>query len=140
MRFEYDLKEYIDPITGEKETFHWPFLTCHLQKRGFPVLPIKCLLDSGADFIIFPIELCGIFQVDLKKIPKAETEVVGGSTVTLYKVPYSTHQITIVIPGLKPVKETIAFCLGEKIPLLGRNFFQHFDILFRKGGKQFEVS
>ena len=104
-------------------------------------MPLRCLLDSGADVTVFPIELCGIFGVDLKKVIKGEMEGVGGIEVPSYTVSYDMHQMGIIIPGLEVVvKESISFCLCQHTPLLGRNFFKYFEIVFQRGGKAFEIS
>lgn len=142
MEFEYTLRDVLDLETGQTIITYIPLIDCFFNKRGVNFLgPISCLLDSGADFITMPAEFADYFKINVNKYTKKTINIVGGSTTIVYEVPFENHKIIISIPGLKKsIKETIHFCKGHKIPLLGRNFFKNFDITFKKEGKKFEIN
>lgn len=139
MIFEYDVFDYKDTETGEIEKRYLPFLTLTLSKRGFRLFSIKCLLDSGADVIIFPAHFAKHFSLNYRKFPKEETIVAGGGRSCLYKVFFKEHGITMFTLNV-PLRERIFFSEGQAYPLLGQEFFKYFRITFDTSNKVFDVT
>jgi len=140
MEFECSSKDYIDPVTNKKCAVFRPYIKVYLVKRGIKAWPISCLLDSGTDITLLPSSLSYYFKIDLSKFSVKEIEAVGGKLVPAYELSYENHGISFSVPGLSPVYHKIIFCDTEQTPLLGRNFFEHFEINFKKGGKNFEIN
>lgn len=138
MLIDYEEFEYRDDETGKKEKMHLPFLTLTLSKRGFSLFPIKCLLDSGVESIIFPVQFAKHFKIDYKKSPRVETGVAGGGTAPLYRVPFENHGITFFTLDV-PIRERVFFSEGQQYPLLGHEFFKYFRIAFDTANHCFEI-
>ncbi|MEK7086093.1 MAG: hypothetical protein AAB953_03720 [Patescibacteria group bacterium] len=135
---DYEELEFFDPKTSRKAKIYRPIVGVNLIKRGFKLFPIDCLIDSGADPIIFPIDLAHYFRVDCKKGYETEFRVADGGSVKFLEVSYEKHQIDIFINDVR-VKEKIYFSKGQKMPLLGQDFFKYFKIIFQRARKKFSL-
>ena len=102
---------------------------------------VSCLLDSGADMNVFPLEVAlhamGIKRKYLeRKGVHYRTRGIGGSEFSLYGLPCSFHH-----PRFRVGKEMIFFLENQTQCLLGRvgfmNAFTH--ITFNEEDKQLEL-
>lgn len=139
MIFEYDVFDYKDTQTGKIEKRYLPFLNLTFSKRGFRLFSIKCLLDSGADVIIFPSSFADYFHIPYKDFSKEETIVAGGGRSFLYEAPFKKHGITMFTLDT-PIRDRIFFSEGQAYPLLGQEFFKYFRITFDASNKVFDVN
>ena len=81
--------------------------------------PVKCLLDTGSDFNIFPLEygllFLGFSAKTIKQGLVVQIRGVGGVTKEAYG-----HYCDIQHPNFRLTKSLILFMADQKIPLLGR--------------------
>ncbi len=82
---------------------------------------IKCLVDSGADFNLFPADIGEKLGLKIKKGEKVEHIGIGNVGITAY-----AHPVKIFVKEYS-FKSEIHFSYDHKIPLLGREgFFKYF--------------
>ena len=137
--YEYTAFDYKTP-SGRTKKVYKPLLEVHPMKRGFKVIPVRCLLDSGADTIIFPAQAATFFKIDYKKCKKVRSEIAGGGHTHFYRVPYSVHKIELMVSGKKnPIHTSIDFSEGQNLPLLGQDFFDYYIITFNRGETKFSL-
>lgn len=138
MIFDYEELEFYDPESSRRGKIYRPIVTVQLIKRGFKLFPIECLLDSGADTIIFPADLAGFFKVNYKKGISTDFHVADGGLAKLFEVSYEKHGIDIFLDDVR-IKEKIHFSVGQKMPLLGQDFFKYFKVIFERGKRKFSL-
>lgn len=136
---EYEEIEFFDQKTLRKSKIYRPVVRLQLVKRGFKLFPIDCLIDSGADTIIFPSSLASYFKVNFLAGCEAEFRVADGGSAKLYEVSYESHGIDLFVDDVR-VKEKIYFSHGQKMPLLGQDFFKYFKITFERSKKKFSLN
>ena len=134
----YEELEFFDPKTSRRAKIYRTVVRVQLIKRGFKLFPIDCLIDSGADTIIFPTDLAHYFKVNYKKGYETEFRVADGGSAKLFEMPYEKHQIDLFVDDVR-IKEKIHFSQGQKIPLLGQDFFKYFKITFQRAKKKFSL-
>jgi hypothetical protein len=106
-----------------------PYAKILIRKKDMPKIWLEriAVVDSGADFTIFPKKDAAIFGIDLKKETKLDrTFGIGGQEkIYLYK------KLEIKIGNLK-LKIPVGFLDRNDIPaLLGRqNFLEIFKLIF----------
>lgn len=132
----YEELEFFDPKTSRRAKVYRPVIRVQLIKRGFRLYPIDCLIDSGADTIILPTGLAHYFKVNYKKGHETEFIVADGGLTRMFEVPYEKHQIDIFVDDVR-ISEKVHFSQGQKMPLLGQDFFKYFKITFQRAGKKF---
>jgi predicted aspartyl protease len=99
-----------------------PFVPIILSKGRKATPPVYALVDSGADFNLFPAHAATILGIDLKKGGKKEIYGVGDGKVIAYK-----HRVKIHIAKYSFDTE-VYFSERQKLSLLGRTgFFNLFD-------------
>lgn len=99
-----------------------PFVPVILSKGKLAAFPIHALVDSGADYCLFPAQVAEIIGLNVKTGVKKSIYGIGNQKVISY-----THKVKLHI--VKYSFETfIDFSESQKIPLLGRDgFFNHFN-------------
>lgn len=91
-------------------------------KNGKHFILVRAIIDSGADYIILPIETAG--QLNIKLISKSEFYSAGGNRFTVYKSPVELEYIIRKEGFRNIVQKTIVF-FAESQPaiLLGNHGF-----------------
>ncbi|MBD3331071.1 hypothetical protein GF354_06145 [Candidatus Peregrinibacteria bacterium] len=81
-----------------------------------------CLIDSGADYSILPIEIAGKFNLELGSQPRYTVQGAGGSRFTIYRSPIEIDHI-IKKRGFRDIKwkSTVYFSESGSTILLGQN-------------------
>lgn len=136
---DYEESGYLDKKSGKMAKLYRPLLTVNLIKRGFRFFPLECLLDSGADNIIFPADVARYFRINYKIGRLVDFEVAGGDTTSFYELDYKQHGIDIFVNDVR-VKQSICFSEGQKDILLGQDFFKNFVIKFDRKNKKFHLN
>jgi len=92
-------------------------------KHGKMVGPVQALIDSGADYNLFPEEVASIIGVKLTNGVLRMTEGIGGKTIKAYR-----HSgIKMFVEGHSFVT-SVDFSEEVTVPLLGQQgFFNKFD-------------
>ncbi|MBI2639240.1 hypothetical protein HYW83_06675 [Candidatus Peregrinibacteria bacterium] len=138
MIFDYEELEFYDETTRKRGTIYRPKIKVNLIKRGFRLFPVDCLLDSGADAIIFPTDAANYYKINYKKGRQITSQIAGGGSTIFYELPFEKHQISIFISDIH-IKEKICFSEGQKTPLLGQDFFKYFKIAFDRFNKKISL-
>jgi len=122
-QFEYSYlaQPYRDPSGNLIQEFR-PFVPVIVTKGKQSTLPIFALVDSGADFNLFPAQAAEIIGLKLKSGIKKPMFGIGGQQVMSY-----SHKVKLHI--VKYSFETwVNFSESQNVPLLGREgFFDHFE-------------
>jgi hypothetical protein len=94
-------------------------------KRGKVFGPLKALLDSGADYNLFPAEIGEILGIKVKKGKVFETEGIGGKRITTYR----HFGIKMFVEGYS-FESFVDFTYENSMPLLGQQgFFDKFKVI-----------
>ena len=135
---DYEELEYFDETTRKRGKLYRPILRFQLIKRGFQLYPMDGLLDSGADSIIFPAQAATYFKINYKKGRKIDSNIAGGGTTVFYELPFEKHKMAIFVDDVQ-IREKICFSEGQRMPLLGQDFFKNFKIAFDRKNKTFSL-
>ncbi len=105
-----------------------------IDHKMFPY-KIDCLLDSGADYNLFPADIGISIGINIKKGEKVEHIGIGNVGIMAYR-----HPIKIFLDGYN-FKTEAHFSFDHKIPLLGRDgFFKYFhEIVFNEKAKKLNL-
>ncbi len=90
-------------------------------KHNFNKWPISCLLDSGADFNLFPAKWGDSVGITVKKGQELTMFGIGGKNIASYR-----HNVSLFVNHYS-FDTTACFSFEQDIPLLGRDdFFKYF--------------
>ena len=105
-------------------------------QNGAKAITIELLLDSGAFTSLMSYEVGVLLGLKRRTLKEAEVDLIGFNNV-LSKGVFRTVRVTV--KGYKTVTLKAVWLYREQDrfiqPLLGRDFFQYFDIRFLKRGK-----
>lgn len=125
MKFKYEafpVKKTI--IFPQKIKNCRPIIRITLQKAKKSV-DIYALVDSGADYCVFPDEIGKAIGIDVESGRKDTAIGVSNNLIEIY-----FHKITLIIDKYK-FKVWVGFSKVLKMPLLGRSgFFEEFKVKF----------
>lgn len=103
-----------------------PSVTLQLQTQLKQWKYFTALIDSGADFSIFPLSAAIILDIETEKLKLTKVETADGEIFEIYK--------TEILAKLENQKFNLPIGFSKKIditPLVGRSgFFQTFKITF----------
>jgi len=112
------------PLVANKKliAFYYPIVSIQLSgNHRIYFQPIKCVVDSGADFNLLPANIGEDLGFNIKKGEKVTHTGIGNITLVAYK-----HTVTLYLEGYK-FKTDVHFSYDHKIPILGRDgFFKYF--------------
>lgn len=122
VKIAYTPKEIVDPATDKRTFLYIPTVDLVLiGPNRQPSVGIRCLLDTGADYNVFPAEyaLCylGLTEKKLERGIKLKLLGIGGVQRTAYG-----HKIKMVHPEFS-IQTVIYFLENQAMPLLGRRGF-----------------
>jgi hypothetical protein len=99
--------------------------------------PYWALLDSGADFVIFPGELAPLVGIEDVETGRRD-QIIG---VAGQKAPIYYHDVNLQVAGdthVFPI--TVGFSSQVSLPLLGRTFFARFkQVVFEEMKERLEL-
>ena len=110
-------------------------------KNGSNFILVEAVIDSGADFTIFPIELAGVLNLKLDKNSKKSFLGAGSNPFTVYPSPVKIEHI-LRQSGFRPLKWKSGVYFAESQPaiLLGnQGFLDHFVVTFDGKKKELEI-
>ncbi|MEK7610998.1 MAG: aspartyl protease family protein [Patescibacteria group bacterium] len=119
---------YLNPVTGQEAIYYSPKVAIVIWCNHLSTGPIRCLIDTGATFNVFPAEVAlaylGFSKKSLvKKCRKINFGGIGGIIREAYG-----HLCTIHTPDFRFNNVYIYFMDNQPYPLLGRvGFMDHFD-------------
>lgn len=138
LTFPYIPNSIINPKTQKVTgTIFRPQIPIRLSyNRKIVPFPIDCLVDSGADVNLFPVQWGQIVGIDIMKGIYKHIIGIGNSKMEAY-----THRVKLYI-GSHSINVEVDFGLGQQVPLLGRNgFFSHFqEVKFLESQKKVILS
>lgn len=122
-KFPYAEEFYYKPGTEEPSRIFRPKIPIRMKyKNNFNKWPISCVLDSGADYNLFPASWGISVGIAIKKGQGLIMYGIGGKEIKAYR-----HNISLFVNHYS-FDTTACFSLDQQVPLLGRNdFFIHFD-------------
>lgn len=128
--FPYIPQPYMD-TNGKLVKEYRPYVPVSLSKWRRKTLLFPALIDSGADFSLFPAQMLDILGTELEAGKKRFVYGVGDHKIITY-----THNLNITV-GDYTFKTKIDFSRNQHVPLLGRSgFFDKFKrISFDQKGK-----
>lgn len=93
------------------------------------------LIDSGADFNLFPADIADSLGITVRKGEKFEHMGIGNVGITAY-----SHKVKLFLDGYNFTTEA-HFSYDHKIPLLGRiGFFKYFKtVTFNENDKKLQL-
>lgn len=135
-------KFYYTPVpqrdkTGKISYEPKPFITLAINYKKSEPLIARFLLDSGADFNLFPGYLGDLLKINVKKGKKRPAIGIGGIQIESF-----FHEgIGIFVEGHK-LETNAYFSYQQQIPLLGQNgFFDKCDkITFNRREEEIIIS
>lgn len=129
-KFPYIAQPYMD-TTGKLVREYRPYVLVSLSKWRRQTLQFPAIVDSGADFNLFPARLLDILGTELQSGQKRYVYGVGDHKVTTF-----THRLNMTIND-HTFKTQIDFSNDQHVPLLGREgFFDKFqEITFHQKKK-----
>lgn len=132
MKFKYRKINLKDPFSGKKYILR-PIIPVSLRHRGKSI-HYEALIDTGADFCIFPIELANNLGIDIKKHRIIYFSGVGGEPIKGF--------ITDVVLSIGEIdlSTEIVFSEAGITRVLGqRGFFDHFDVKLSYKNQNIEI-
>lgn len=99
-------------------------------------IEIKCVLDSGSDFNLFPAIVGEKLGINIMQGKKREHTGIGNNTIAAYE-----HTVKLFVHGYS-FETKVHFSYKNKIPLLGRHsFFRFFkQVTFNEKALQVELT
>lgn len=136
IKFFYEKLPLIDQDERGKEIAR-PVVQILLNyKHGKMFGPLRALIDSGADYNLFPAQVGQLLGINIKKGQINATEGIGGKVITTYR----HFGIKMFLEGYS-FETFIDFSYEDVIPLLGQQGF--FDklkkITFDRVNEEFYV-
>lgn len=132
MKFKYRRINLKDPFSNKKYILR-PIIPVSLRHKGKSIY-YEALIDTGADFCIFPIELANNLGIDIKKHRIIYFSGVGGDPIKGF--------IVEVILGIGEIDllTKIVFSEAGITRVLGqRGFFDHFDVKLSYKNQSIEI-
>jgi hypothetical protein len=113
---------------AQKHDTRAPIVVVEVVGTSGRAIPVRALVDSGADFSTFPIEMMKPLGLYKSHCHKVDSETASGKAhCYICKEPLEAN-----FRG-ESFDLIAAFMPGLKIPLLGRNdFFEHFKVSFNE--------
>lgn len=118
--YDYLPRPYL--VDKKLTAIYLPIVTVRLSAshKMYPYT-IRSLVDSGAEFNLFPADIGEKLGLKIRNGNKREHIGIGNVGILAY-----THQVKIFLEGYS-FKTKVDFSYDHKIPLLGRyGFFQYF--------------
>lgn len=135
MIFKYS--EYQEPNGGKLYRPEIPILF----KNGKNFVFLGAVIDSGADYIILPIEMAGQLKLKLESKDKTEFFGAGKNPFTVYKSPSEVEYI-IRKNGFRNIthKTIVYFAESQPTILLGNHgFLQKLKVILNGPKKEVEI-
>lgn len=113
-----------------------------LFKNGKSFIILGALIDSGADYIILPIETADSLKLKLEKRDKTEFYGAGKNPFTVYKSPKEVEYL-IRQNGFRSIKAktTVYFAESQPVILLGHHgFLQKLKVVLHGPKKEVEIT
>ncbi len=115
---------FVTPFISNKElvAIYYSILPIRLSSK-YKIYhnSIRCIVDSGSDFNLFPAEIGEVVGISIKNGEKAAHKGIGDFKITAYR-----HTVTIYLEDYKFHTE-VNFSYEHKVPILGRyGFFDRF--------------
>jgi len=120
IKYDYLARPHLD--NGKLVAIYRPIISIRLggNHKIYPHT-INCLVDSGADFNLFPAHFGESFGLNIKKGKKVTHIGIGDVGITAYE-----HPVKLYLTNYH-FNTTAHFSYDHKIPLLGRySFFSFF--------------
>jgi hypothetical protein len=136
MRFKYS--QYPTP---DGKNIYRPSVPIVL-KNGSSFILVEAVIDSGADFTIFPIEIAGVLNLKLDKNSKKNFIGAGSNPFTVYPSPVKIEHI-LRQSGFRSLKWKTDVYFAESQPaiLLGnQGFLDQFVVTFDGKKKEIEIN
>jgi predicted aspartyl protease len=124
---------------AEERVFR-PIIKVSFSSDGKEV-PMQCMIDSGSDYTILPIEAAGIFKFNLSDQPQYRMAGAGNNTFKIYKSP-TELDIVLKRKGFREIKykSFIYFAESEPIGLLGfKGFLENLKVKLDGKNKEIEI-
>ncbi|MGH7203268.1 MAG: hypothetical protein ACREHC_02390 [Candidatus Levyibacteriota bacterium] len=121
---------------GKLLPIYIPRISIYLSiKHNITSTDIKCILDSGSDFNLFPADIAEALGIKITKGKMREHIGIGNHTIIAYE-----HEVKLFVKDYN-FKTTVHFSYDHKIPLLGRHsFFRFFKrVTFNEKALQVEL-
>lgn len=132
---------YRDPLTGRENIYFSPKIDVVIFCNHMSTRSIRCLIDTGATFNLFPAEVATAFlgfseKTLVKKGREMKFYGIGGIEKTAYG-----HSCTIHTPEFRLENVFIYFMKDQPYPLLGRiGFMDRFSkIIIDEVGKNLQL-
>lgn len=131
---------YRDPITSRTTTLFLPIIEVFLTGNHRVGKPLKCYLDTGAFFSVFPSEYAlaflGFSQKSITKGQRINLTGIGNTQKDGY-----LHVLTFQNPHFRLEDSPVIFLENQPVPLLGRiGFMDRFEtIIFHEQEKTLEL-
>lgn len=121
--------QYIEDRGLEEERIYRPMIPV-IFKSGSKSMKAYCLIDSGSDYVVLPIEAAGKLSMKLSANSKFAMQGAGGNIFDIYKSP---EKIEIIIErkGFKSITLSTSIYFAESGPtiLLGqKGFLEYLDV------------
>lgn len=133
--YDYFPRPYL--VKGKLHAIYVPLIDIRLS-INHKIYPhgIRCLLDSGADFNLFPADIGEKLGVKIKKGTKREHMGIGNVGIVAYTCPVK------LFVGNYNFNTEADFSYDHKIPILGRNgFFKYFKtVTFNEDALQVDLA
>lgn len=132
MKFKYRKINLNDPFSNRKYILR-PIIPVSLRYKDRSI-HYEALIDTGADFCIFPIELASNLGMNIKKHKIIYFSGVGGEPIRGFIIR------VILSVGEKELSTEIVFSDSGITRVLGqRGFFDHFDVKLSYKNQSIEI-
>lgn len=123
IRYNFLPDIFLDPKVRKLKTMYRPYILVKLgNKNKWSKNFIKALVDSGADYNVFPSSFADEIGINYTKGEAQKITGVGGLTIDTYM-----HFVKIKVEN-KEFETVVQFGKDIQTPLLGREgFFNYFD-------------
>ena len=120
IKYDYFISPHI--VKKELIAVYYPIISIQISgNHRIYYQPVKCLVDSGADFNLLPANIGEDLGYNIKKGERIKHTGIGNIELIAY-----IHPITLYLEGYK-FKTEVHFSYDHKIPILGRyGFFKYF--------------
>lgn len=120
IQFDYSVFPIVDHDKNVVEIIHKPYIPIKLsydRTDKSTDASVMCLLDSGADKNLFPVELAKSLGISLKEGSIHTMIGIGGIMIQSYR-----HQVNISVQDYT-FRSDVFFSPDQQTPLLGREGF-----------------
>lgn len=132
--------QYTEFLGVAEERIFRPIIEVGFSANGKKI-PMQCLIDSGSDYTILPIEAAGIFKFSLSDQPQYRMAGAGNNTFTIYKSPVEL-EIFFKRKGFREIKHKsfVYFAESEPIGLLGfKGFLENYRVKLDGKNREIEI-